>query len=60
MKERFGDFRRQYLKELDTNPAVDALRELAATHHRVTLLYGARDPEANHAQVLLEFIREHP
>ncbi|MDR6417431.1 DUF488 family protein [Pseudarthrobacter sulfonivorans] len=60
MKERIGDFRRQYLRELDHNPAVDTLRGLAATHHRVTFLYGARDPEANHAQVLLEFIRGHP
>jgi uncharacterized protein YeaO (DUF488 family) len=60
MKERFEDFRQLYLQELDDNPAVDTLHELAVTHKRVTLLYGARDPEVNHAQVLCEFIQRHP
>ncbi|WP_255769513.1 DUF488 domain-containing protein [Pseudarthrobacter sulfonivorans] len=60
MKERFEDFRRQYLQELADNPAVGTLHELAATHKKVTLLYGARDPEVNHALVLLEFIQRHP
>ena len=57
MKERFADFRDQYGAELENHPAADTLRELAATHPRVTLLYGARDPEVNHARVLLEFLR---
>jgi uncharacterized protein YeaO (DUF488 family) len=60
MKERFEDFRQHYLQELDNNPAVDMLHELAAAHNRVTLLYGARDPEVNHARVLLEFIQPDP
>ncbi|MDQ0076121.1 DUF488 domain-containing protein [Arthrobacter oryzae] len=34
-----------------------ALQELAEKHQRITLLYGARDPEVNHARVLLEFLR---
>jgi uncharacterized protein YeaO (DUF488 family) len=59
MKERFADFSARYRQELDGNPAVGTLLELAAAHPRVTLLYGARDPEVNHAQVLLEFIRRH-
>ncbi|HEY8701013.1 MAG TPA: DUF488 domain-containing protein [Arthrobacter sp.] len=59
MEERFEDFRRKYRQELDSNPAVGELLELAAGHRRVTLLYGARDPEVNHAKVLLEFIRQH-
>jgi uncharacterized protein YeaO (DUF488 family) len=56
MKERFADFRRSYQAELEQNPAVEQLLELAAGKERVTLLYGARDPEVNHARVLLEFL----
>lgn len=56
MKERFEDFRRSYEAELEQNPAVEQMLELAAGKKRVTLLYGARDPEVNHARVLLEFL----
>ncbi len=56
MKERFEHFRAAYEAELDTNPAVETLRELAAGHRKVTLLFGAKDPETNHARVLLEFL----
>jgi uncharacterized protein YeaO (DUF488 family) len=57
MQERFADFRVAYEAELETNPAVQTLRDLAAEHGKVTLLFGARDPETNHARVLLEFLR---
>jgi uncharacterized protein YeaO (DUF488 family) len=56
MQERFEDFRAQYEDELAGNPAVDQLRELAAQHGKVTLLYAATDPDVNHARVLLEFL----
>ncbi|MFC9353587.1 DUF488 domain-containing protein [Arthrobacter sp. NPDC057013] len=56
MQERFEDFRAQYEEELAGNAAVDQLRELAAQQGKVTLLYAARDPEVNHARVLLEFL----
>lgn len=59
MKERFADFRQEYISELDANPAVDRLLELAAGHKRITLLFGAKDPDVNHAKVLLEFLQEH-
>lgn len=55
--ERFADFSERYTHELDSNPAVDTLLELAAGQPRVTLLYAARDTEANHARVLLDYIR---
>lgn len=58
MKERFADFRRSYQAELEQNPAVEQLLELAAGKKRVTLLYGARDLEVNHARVLLDFLRD--
>lgn len=57
MQERFADFRVAYEAELENNPAVATLVELAAGKGRVTLLYGARDPEVNHARVLLEFLQ---
>lgn len=56
MQERFADFRAQYEDELEDNPAVGQLLDLAARHKRVTLLYAAKDPEVNHARVLLEFL----
>jgi uncharacterized protein YeaO (DUF488 family) len=57
MQERFADFRVAYEAELENNPAASTLLELAAGKGRVTLLYGARDPEVNHARVLLEFLQ---
>ena len=56
MQERFGDFRAAYEAELETNPAVQTLYGLAAEHGKVTLLFGAKDPETNHAVVLKEFL----
>ena len=56
MQERFEDFRAAYEAELDGNPAVQTLRDLAAEHGKVTLLFGARDPQTNHARVLQEFL----
>ncbi len=57
MQERFDDFRAAYEAELETNPAVQTLRDLAAKHPKVTLLYGAKDLQTNHARVLLEFLQ---
>jgi uncharacterized protein YeaO (DUF488 family) len=56
MQERFADFRAAYEAELDINPAVQTLYGLAAEHGKVTLLFGARDSETNHAVVLKEFL----
>jgi DNA-3-methyladenine glycosylase len=50
--DRFAEFTERYTAELDTNPAVDELRTLLRTHPAVTLLYGARDAQVNHAVVL--------
>lgn len=57
MRERFADFRGAYEAELEGNPAVATLLDLGVRQGRVTLLYGARDPEVNHARVLLDFLR---
>jgi uncharacterized protein YeaO (DUF488 family) len=49
--ERFAEFRQRYKKELAGNDTLAELKKLGA-RKRVTLLYGARDPEINHAVVL--------
>lgn len=58
--ERFADFSERYRRELAGNPAVEKLLELARSHPRITLLYAARNPEANNARVLLDYLRERP
>jgi len=49
---RFAEFATRCRAELARGDALDALRALLAPHRVVTLLYGARDPEVNHAAVL--------
>ena len=57
---RFAAFVHDYRAELATNPAVDRIRELAAEHEKVVLLYSARDHRQNQAAVLLDFLNGVP
>jgi len=57
--ERFAEFSQKYEHELSINRAVDVLKSLLKKHATVTLLYGAKDPQINHAVVLQHYI-EHP
>jgi uncharacterized protein YeaO (DUF488 family) len=50
--DRFEAFSRRYASELKSNPALAELRNLGNSKRRVTLLYGAHDPQINHARVL--------
>jgi uncharacterized protein YeaO (DUF488 family) len=52
------EFQRRYRAEMQANPAVEALGELAA-EQAVTLLYAAHDEEHNHARVLAAYLGEH-
>jgi uncharacterized protein YeaO (DUF488 family) len=54
--ERFAEFSRRYRRELAGDPALSDLRRLGRGR-TVTLLYAARDPEINHATVLLQLLR---
>jgi len=55
--ERWSDFRKRYLAELQGHAAeLDELRQRAA-QGPITLLYAAKDPQFNHAVVLQELIR---
>ena len=49
---RFDDFAELYRAELAHSPALDQLAGILRDHPVVTLVYAARDPVANHAQVL--------
>lgn len=55
--EDWGTYAKEYRAELATNPAVDTAYELEREHGTVTLLYAAKDPEHNHAIVLLDILK---
>ena len=54
-EDRFAEFKRLYLLELRSNPAVPDLVGRIGKR-RATLLYGAKDPVINHAVVLAEYL----
>ncbi|KRE26232.1 DUF488 domain-containing protein [Agromyces sp. Soil535] len=58
-RERFYEFAARYRDELDENPAAEALLAAGRAHERVTLLFGARDEQVNHATVLLGWLADH-
>ena len=55
--DRWGDFSRRYILELQSSPAVGRLRSLARTGS-VTLLYAAKDRDRNEAAVLAAFLND--
>jgi uncharacterized protein YeaO (DUF488 family) len=57
--ERFSEFSKRYKEELAANPLVTDLCKLGR-HKKVTLLYGARDPDINHAVVLAAALNGYP
>ncbi|MBH0010227.1 DUF488 domain-containing protein [Salinibacterium sp. SWN1162] len=54
--DMFDDFATRYRAELDERLEVAAAIEQLRTHHTVTLLYAARDPEINHAIILRDYV----
>jgi uncharacterized protein YeaO (DUF488 family) len=56
--EKFKEFSKRYKFELDNNSAVGELTKILKQHKNVILLYGAKDPQINHAVVLKEYIRK--
>ena len=50
--EKFLEFSRRYVKELDNNPAAAEAKNSWNKQSAVTLLYGAKDTEHNQAIVL--------
>ncbi|MGB6448792.1 MAG: DUF488 domain-containing protein [Xanthobacteraceae bacterium] len=56
-RERFAEFGKRYKKELNGNAELAELRNLGRGA-LITLLYGARDPQVNHALVLQSVLRK--
>jgi uncharacterized protein YeaO (DUF488 family) len=55
-KERFEEFSKLYQQELMAKTTeINRLKEIAKTTP-ITLLYGAKDPEINHAIILKDFL----
>lgn len=55
--ERFEEFKRKYITELQANhEVVERLRAIVAQHSTVTLLFAAHDEEHNQAVVIKEFL----
>jgi uncharacterized protein YeaO (DUF488 family) len=54
--ERWPEFQARYREELQGNPALEDLRERIAAD-TVTLLYGSRNRDFNHAAVLADVLR---
>lgn len=56
--EKWPEFRKRYLSELQHNPALAELQALARQHARLTLVYAARDEMHNQAQLLKEVLTQ--
>lgn len=52
------DFEKRYKAELQKNAAVESFLEKHRHDHLITLLYGAKDTEHNHALVLKDYLEE--
>lgn len=54
----WADFEKRYRAELKKNTAVDGFLQAHRQDKLLTLLYGAKDMEHNHALVLKEYLEE--
>jgi uncharacterized protein YeaO (DUF488 family) len=55
--KRWEEFRRRYRAELETNAALDTLKDIASEHAVVTLVFGATNRTHNQAVVLKEVLQ---
>lgn len=53
---KWEEFKHRYHQELANNPAVDQLKQIIKKEQTVTLIFGAADPQHNHAIALKEFL----
>jgi uncharacterized protein YeaO (DUF488 family) len=54
--QKWAEFRRRYLAELKSNPAVPEFRALLRKHKTVTFVFAARDVEHSSAALLRDFL----
>jgi uncharacterized protein YeaO (DUF488 family) len=53
---KYPEFKTRYESELAANPAFKELQRIVSAHPKVTLLYGAHDPDHNQAAVLQKLL----
>lgn len=58
-EDRWPEFEKKYLAELEANPAIPDLLSVIRRHPRVTILYGAKDTRHNNAVILADYLRHH-
>ena len=54
---RWDEFRARYREELEHSRVAEEFRQLSGKHSKISLIYAAKDPEHNHAVVLLDFLK---
>ncbi|RKS86894.1 uncharacterized protein YeaO (DUF488 family) [Orbus hercynius] len=54
--DQWNSFYQQYQHELENNQAVAILSQQLTGNQVITLLYGSKDPQHNHAIVLRDFL----
>ncbi|WP_353137480.1 DUF488 family protein [Pseudopedobacter sp.] len=52
----FMTFKKNYLKELETNSNLDSFMDELKKHKKIVLLYASKEREKNNAMVLKEFL----
>lgn len=55
--EKWDSFRKKYYAELKGQPAVKEMKQIIKEHNTVTLLYGAKNENYNHAIALAAYLR---
>jgi uncharacterized protein YeaO (DUF488 family) len=55
--EEWPQFRKKYLAELKISTALAEFTTECAKHKKVTFLYGSKDEEHNHAQILVDVLK---
>lgn len=57
-QERWKEFRKRYLKELESSPVLKEFIEKIIREPTVTLLYASKNAAENHARVLKEYLEQ--
>lgn len=57
--DKWGEFKKKFIKELDGNPQVVKQLRQAPTGKVLTLIYAAKDQQHNNAVVIKEYLDSH-
>lgn len=56
--EKWAAFQKKYAAELKDSAALQELSEVLKKHKKVSLLYGAKDEQHNHALVIMDLLKK--